>query len=85
MPRYYFDIDDGETSVQDEEGLDLPGFDHARVHAQSVLGDLARDVVPEDGTQRRIVVFVRDDAGNTVLRASLSLVVEAHPSDAAAS
>jgi hypothetical protein len=31
--RFYFDTDDGETPIEDVEGIDLPTFDHARIQA----------------------------------------------------
>ena len=41
---------------------------------QKALPDMAKDALP-DGNYRTFVVNVRDEAGQTVLRAALSLVV----------
>lgn len=79
MPRYFFDTDDGETPIEDDEGHDVDGVEAARLQAQSALADMARDAVPGDGPRRTITVRVRDEAGRTVLRATLSLVVEIEP------
>ena len=55
--------------------MDLPDLQAAKVEAQSALPDIARDVLP-DGDQRDFSVSVRDDTGQVVLRATLSLVVD---------
>jgi hypothetical protein len=79
MPRYFFDTDDGDTFLEDDEGLDLGGIEEIRLQAQSGLADMARDVVPGDGPERTMVVAVRDAAGKIVLRAALVLMVEIQP------
>ena len=43
MPRYYFDIRDGEALCVDEEGLDLLDQGAAEVEAALSLADMARD------------------------------------------
>lgn len=42
MPRYFFDIRDGEF-IPDEVGLDLADLDAARVHAVVRSGDILRE------------------------------------------
>ncbi len=79
MPRYFFDTDDGDGFLWDDEGLDLDGIEAVRFQAQSGLADMARDVVPGDGIQRTMVVRVRDESGDVVLNASLVLRVEIKP------
>ncbi len=74
MARYYFDTDDGDTILKDEEDLDE--IEEVRLQAQSGLADMARDVVPGDGPERTMVVAVRDEAGKIVLRAALVLMIE---------
>lgn len=79
MPRYYFDTDDGDTFLEDDEGQELNGIEEARLQSQTGLADIARDVVPGDGPKRTMTVRVRDDTGKTVLRAALSLIVKIEP------
>jgi hypothetical protein len=74
MPRYYFDVRDGEKLTTDGEGLEMEGFDAARNEAVRSLPELAKDELP-DGDSREFEVVVRDDRG-PVLRASLSFAVE---------
>src|SRR4051812_44276540 len=73
MPRYFFEIDDGERRTPDDEGLDLSGLWEARNQAIAVLPDIARDVLP-DGERRELVSSVRDESGQLVYTATLSLV-----------
>jgi hypothetical protein len=79
VPRYYFDEYDGETVTQDDEGLELDGIEAARAEARKALPDIARDVLPEDGDRRTMVVKVRDEAGKVLITATLSLLIETAP------
>ncbi len=78
MPCYFFDTYDGNQFVPDNEGLELQDLGTAKVEAQKALPDLARDALP-DGDQKTFIVSVRDEAGQVVLRAALSLIVETAP------
>ncbi|WP_425493336.1 DUF6894 family protein [Microvirga zambiensis] len=48
--------------------------------AQKALPDMAKDPLP-DGNYRTFVVNVRDEAGQTVVRAALSLMLAEGPFD----
>jgi hypothetical protein len=73
MPRYFFDIDDGARRSPDEDGLVLSDPWEARANAIAVLPDIAREVLP-DGNRREFVSSVRDEGGNVLSEAKLSLV-----------
>ena len=73
-PRFFIDTFDGESLQPDETGHELPDLDAAKKNAQKALPDMAKDALP-GGNDRTFVVNVRDEAGQTVLRAALSLVV----------
>ena len=75
MPRYYFDVYDGERSLVDEDGMELEDVDASKVEVRQVLADFARDVVRK-GSHQSFAVNVRDEAGQIVLRGILSLVIE---------
>jgi hypothetical protein len=75
MPRFFFDIDDGERRTRDDVGLDFADAQNARDKAVSALPDIARDVMP-DGQQRDFFVTMRDDSGRPIFKASLSLRTE---------
>lgn len=75
MPRFYFDTHDGDRLTEDDEGLDLDGIEQARKEAIRALPDLVRDTLP-NGDRRDFAVTVRDERGQPVLTATLSLRVE---------
>ena len=75
MPRFNFDVRDGEHVHKDNEGTELYGLQDARDHALRTLPDMARDEMP-DRNQREFVIEVKDENGRPVLTARLSLSVE---------
>lgn len=75
MPRYFFDIHDGERFTPDDTGLEFPDARAARDKAVSALPDIARDLMP-DGQKRVFVVAIRDETGTTLFRAALSFMEE---------
>ncbi len=75
MPRYFFDTSDGNRLIPDGEGIEMQDFEAAKAEAQKSLADIAKDALP-DGEQRSFVVSVRDESGQVVVRAALSLIVE---------
>ena len=75
MPRYFFDIDDGEMHFRDDDGQELNDLRAARDEAVVVLPAIARDVLP-NGDRRDFVASIRDEENRVVFRATLSLVVE---------
>jgi hypothetical protein len=80
VPRYFFDTYDGELFVPDDQGQELEDLEAAKAVAQEELPQMAWDELP-DGDQRTFIVSVRDEAGQVVMRAALSLLVE-YPSQA---
>jgi hypothetical protein len=78
VPRYFFDTYDGNRLITDPEGIELPNLEQVKAEAQRALPDLARDALP-DGDQKTFIVSVRDEAGQVVLRAALTLIVETTP------
>ena len=75
MPRFFFDIDDGERRGTDTEGLELADLAAARETAISILPDVAREELP-DGDRRVFVCQVRNSESTVVFIATLSLVAE---------
>ena len=72
MPRYFFDVDDGDKMQEDDTGVDLSGADIARVTALDLLPDVAREVLP-NGDRREIKITVRPAGEPPVFEAVLSL------------
>ena len=42
MPRYYFDVHEGDHEAVDEDGLDCPNIEAAQREAFLALSDIAR-------------------------------------------
>ncbi len=72
MPRYFFDSSDGREHIRDEIGIDLPDLIAARDEAINGLPDIARDKLPA-GTNRAFTVKVRDETGEYLVEAALTL------------
>ncbi len=83
LARFFFDTYDGNRLISDPEGIELQSVEMARIEAQKALPDLARDALP-DGDQKTFIVSVRDEAGQVVLRAALTLIVETAPDNRSA-
>ena len=75
MPRFFFDIHDGEVFTPDREGLELEGLEAAKAEAKNALPDIVKDEMPV-GDRRDFTVDVKNAAGQIVWRVTLSLVVE---------
>jgi hypothetical protein len=76
MPRYFFDVHDGERLTPDQVGVELDDNHSAQQEAVRALPAIAKDCLP-DGTQRDFVIDVKDAEGRPILRAKLALTVEA--------
>jgi hypothetical protein len=77
MPRYFFDIHDGDQFTPDYDGIELESIEAAKVEAKRTLPDIVKDEMP-DGDRRDFVV-VKDEVGHEVLRVTPSLVAERLP------
>jgi hypothetical protein len=75
MPRFFFDIHDGEVFTPDREGLDLDDLEAAKAEAKKTLPEIVKDEMPDED-RRDFTVDVKDAAGQIVWRVTLSLVVE---------
>ncbi|MBR1153620.1 DUF6894 family protein [Bradyrhizobium sp. JYMT SZCCT0428] len=65
MPRYYFDLREGDQIAPDEEGLEFDSLDQVQVEAARSLAELARDAIrrtPHSLSYQKSVE-VRDDNG----------------------
>ncbi|GJE14879.1 MULTISPECIES: DUF6894 family protein [Methylobacterium] len=71
MPRYFFDINDGQF-LPDTEGTDCADCDAARREAMISLPEIARWIIPGDGDNQAFTVLVRDETGTVVYTATLT-------------
>ncbi len=72
--RYYFDVQDGDHFIPDDEGVVLRGIEEAEAEALTALPDIARGA--KVNGVRDFLVEVRDESDCKLLRVRLSLVVE---------
>lgn len=67
MNRYYFDIEDGRTS-RDEDGTDLPDLDGARVAAVELFGTALRDKGSTFWDRCELGLTVRNESDLVLMR-----------------
>ena len=75
MPRFFFDVADGEFVAHDEEGDDLLSWQEAREYADDLLPDIAKaDLTSND--RRVFAIQIRDEAGQVGYKATLTFAAE---------
>ncbi len=82
MAYYYFDIVEPVRRTPDAEGMDLADEAAARVHAASLLLEVARDIVL-DGDFPVLAVEARDEEGKPAFHALLRLHFSDQPTGGA--
>ena len=80
MPRFYFDIRDGQRFVPDEDGLEFPTINEARNDASRTLGQMMKEAMP-DGHHHDMAVEVRGDNKRPLLKVQITFDVEALAKD----
>ena len=65
MPRYHFDVRDGEAFVKDDEGSELPDIAMAQIEAAHILTDMVNDLPfrAAEPSGYHMSIDVRDEAG----------------------
>lgn len=71
MPRFFFDIHDGEWS-RDEEGSECRSVEEACRQAKRTLPAMAVDQVARDGDHHMITILVTDAHRQPVYTATLT-------------
>ena len=72
MPRFFFDTEDGDAFIKDEDGIECDNVQKAHDLAMTWLPDIAKDKMP-DGEVRDFIVTVRNESGRAVYEAKLGL------------
>ena len=75
MPRFYFDLREDGTVVEDEEGVSLPDLATAEREAAKAVTEIGYDRLPEGGLSS-VTIDVRDENGDHILSATVSLEVK---------
>jgi hypothetical protein len=74
MSRFYFDVREGPSFIPDEVGLEFDSLDAAERMAAEAAADIGRDRLPK-GDAREVTVEVRNEHGQRVLTATVSLEI----------
>jgi two-component sensor histidine kinase len=52
MPRYFFDFNDTENTLPDDEGVELADLEAAKDEAVRALAEITRDLLPNGSKSR---------------------------------
>ena len=74
MPRFYFDVLDGDAFTRDDDGFDLMSLNAAEGEAIRAIAEIGQESLPKRPTSE-LCVRVRDSHGYPVLTVTLSLTV----------
>jgi hypothetical protein len=66
MPRYFFNIREGDALSRDEEGAEFPDVASAREEGEAGARELLAEIITENGTADSRVMEVTDEAGAVV-------------------
>lgn len=72
MPLYYFDVNDSGRDVPDHEGIELPDLTQARSQALRMLGEVAKNELP-NSDRTGFAVTICSESGKALLTISLSV------------
>lgn len=71
MARYFFDVSNGET-VMDDDGIEFTDVRCASRAALQALPDMAKDLQPSSEPEV-VIVTMRDEHGAALYRATLTI------------
>lgn len=71
MPRYFFDVQDGEGAFVDETGIELPDMEAAIREARRALADMVRDTLREP-MRDTLSIAIRGAEGPVMLSVTLT-------------
>lgn len=67
VERFYFDIENGEELIRDEEGVEADSVEQALDEARSVIQEMASELTPANHDETWTLI-VRDASGSLVGR-----------------
>jgi uncharacterized membrane protein len=75
MPRFYFDVSIKGQVARDDEGLELDDLDAVEREAIRAASEIVREDLSK-GSASEIVLHIRDEQGQQVLRIAASMTVQ---------
>jgi hypothetical protein len=76
MPRYFFDVETGKALLLDDMGDELANEQSARDEAVKSFAELARDYLPSVKTQDNMIMRVRNEKGEPLLKLTLNFALQ---------
>lgn len=79
MPRYLFNVNDGETFKKDDEGVELPDLDAVREEAVAAVKDITAGKLKQGaavGVVSERSFDVTDESGRTVLNMPFKVALQ---------
>jgi len=74
MPRFHFDVREGDRFFRDDEGLEFESLDAAEREAANAAAEIGRDRLPK-GDTREVTVELRNEHRRRVLTVTVSMDV----------
>ena len=79
MPRFYFDVREGQLFVEDQDGLEFPDIDTAEQEAIQAAASIGKERLPR-GDTRDVTVEVRNERRQRVVTVRVELHIDrVHP------
>ena len=77
LRRFYFDVDNGQKTIRDDEGVEAEDLEQALVDARSVISEMADELGATD-IDNAWTLVVRDETGLPVARVPIGLFSSSH-------
>ncbi len=74
MPRFYFDVREGESFTSDDEGQEFASLDDDERLAAEAAAEIGRDRLPK-GDAREVTIEVRNEHRQRVLTVTVSIEI----------
>ncbi len=76
MPLYYFHVHNGTGETRDEEGLELPDLESARLEALSGIRSILREEIGRGELDLSGIIVIADHRGEILLDVPFATAVE---------
>ena len=77
MPRFYFEVHEGTSTIDDDEGVELATVADAQIEGAVALARMLADAIRKP-VDRTMFILIRDEARSPLCRVTLSLAVTLH-------
>ncbi|MBP1178037.1 hypothetical protein JOE48_000001 [Methylobacterium sp. PvR107] len=77
LKRFFFDVDNGETTIRDDEGVEAESLEQALADARSVINEIADELDATD-IDNPWTLVVRDETGLAVAHVPIGVFSSSH-------